>query len=263
MRTHRAAVICFAVGLLGLGVLALVYGDFAEEWQTIPASFPGRTGLAYASGVVMVLGGVGLLFERTIALSVRMLFPFLVVGFLLQLPALVVAPLVEVNWEQGGELAVLLCGGWVLFATLGESRRFAFATGANGFRMARILFGLWLLPIGVSHFAYLTITVGLVPSWLPFRTGWAYLTGAGHIAAGLGVLFSVLPRLAATMETGMLAGFTVLVWIPKIVATPTDHGVWSEFIVSWTITAAAWLVAESIPWERTRESRSPQPVIAA
>jgi uncharacterized membrane protein len=235
MRTKRAAVVCFATGLIGLGILALVSGDFAEEWQTIPASFPGRTALAYASGIVMLLGGIGLLFKRTAALSIRVLFPLLIIGFVLEVPPLVVAPLVEVNWESAGELAILLGGGWVLFAT-----------GERGLRMARILFGLWLLPIGLSHFAYLAHTVELVPPWLPYRTGWAYLTGAAHFAAGLGVLFSVVPRLAATLETGMLGAFTLLVWVPRLVAAPTDRSVWSEFIVSWSITGAAWLVADSI-----------------
>jgi uncharacterized membrane protein len=197
----------------------------------------------------MVLGGIGLLLARTTALSVRILLPFLILGFLVQAPTLVMPPFVEVNWESIGEIAVLVSGMWVLFATrsgLGEGSRFAFATGERGLRIARIIFGLWLLPIGISHFAYLQNTVSLVPAWLPFRRGWAYLGGAGHFAAGLGVLFSVVPRLAAAMEAGMLAVFTVLVWLPKIVATPMGgRGLWTEFVVSWTITAAAWLVADS------------------
>lgn len=242
----------FATGMIGLGILALVYGDFAEVGQPIAAWVRGRTGLAYASGIIMLVGGIGLLFRRTTAVSVRILFPYLLVGLLLQVPALVTAPLVEVNWEQAGELAVLLAGGWVLFATrsgVGQGSRLAAVTGENGMRIGRILFAVALLPIGLSHFAYLENTVGLVPAWLPFRTGWAYLTGAGHLAAGLGVLFSVVPRLAATMEAGMLAVFTLLVWVPRIVAAPTTRGIWTELVVSWAITAAAWVVADSIATE--------------
>lgn len=248
-RSSQALLIFFAIGMIGLGILALVYGDFAEVWQPVAAWVPGRTGLAYASGIVMLLGGIGLLLRRATASSVRILFPFLIVGFLLQVPALAMAPLVEVNWEAAGELAVLLSGGWVLFATrsgLGEGSPLAFATGEHGIRIARILFAVALLPIGLSHFVYLKDTVGLVPAWLPFRTGWVYLTGAGHIAAGLGVLFSVVPRLAATMEAGMLGVFTLLVWIPRIVAAPATRTPWTEFFISWAITAGAWLVADSI-----------------
>ena len=248
-RNSQAPVILYALGFIGLGILALVFGDFVEVGQTIPAWIPGRTGLAYVSGIIMILGGAGLLRLRTTALSVRILLPFLILGFLVQAPTLVIPPFAEVNWESIGEIAMLLSGMWVLFASqsgLGAGSRFAFATGERGLRIARIIFGLFLIPIGISHFAYLENTVSLVPAWLPFRKGWAYLTGAGHIAAGLGVLFSIVPRWAAGMESAMLAVFTLMVWLPRIVAKPMGgRGLWTEFVVSWTITAAAWLVAAS------------------
>ncbi len=92
---------------------------------------------------------------------------------------------------------------------------------------------------------YADQTVGLVPSWLPERAWWAYLAGAGHIAAGLGVLFSVFPRLAATMEAGMITAFTLLVWVPEVAASPSSRLQWTATLVSWTIGAAAWVVADS------------------
>jgi hypothetical protein len=61
------------------------------------------------------------------------------------------------------------------------------------------------------------------------------------------VLLSVVPRLAAMMEAAMLAAFTILVWLPKLVAVPTNRLVLTEFFISWAITAAVWLVADSIP----------------
>ena len=93
---------------------------------------------------------------------------------------------------------------------------------------------------------YSAETAALVPAWLPARTAWAYLTGAGQIAAGLGVLFSILPRLAAGAEATMLSLFTLLVWVPAVVAKPTDRLSWTALLISWAITAAAWVVAGSI-----------------
>ena len=37
-----------AIGLLGLGVLALRYGDFAMVWQPVPEWLPARHAVAYA-----------------------------------------------------------------------------------------------------------------------------------------------------------------------------------------------------------------------
>jgi uncharacterized membrane protein len=227
----------FAAGMIGLGILALVYHDFALVWQPVPPSAPGRTLLAYASGVLMLLGGAGLLFRSTAPWSMRILFPYLMIWVLLKVPALVVAPDVEANWLGTGELTVLLTGGWVLFDRL--------ARGKNPSRLARMLFAVSLLPIGLSHLVYVKATVDLVPSWLPFRTGWAYFTGIAHMAAGVAMLLSIVPRLAATMEAAMLSLFTLLVWVPKIVATPTARLPWTAFFISWAITAAAWVVAES------------------
>jgi hypothetical protein len=85
---------------------------------------------------------------------------------------------------------VLLAGGWILFANLARLRAgspLAFLASEHGIRAARILFAVSLIPIGLSHFVYVKETAELVPAWLPYRFGWAYLTGAGQIACGLGV----------------------------------------------------------------------------
>ncbi len=51
----------FVAGLIGLGILALRFGDLALVWQPVPAWLPGRTAVACASGVLMLVIGVGLL----------------------------------------------------------------------------------------------------------------------------------------------------------------------------------------------------------
>jgi uncharacterized membrane protein len=248
-RSQQPALTIFAFGMIGLGILALVYGDFALVWQPVPLWIPGRTVLAYLSGLIMLLGGVGLLLRATVAWSVRILFPYLILWLLLKMPALLVAPRVEAVWLGFGELAVLVAGGWVLFATLAGLRRrspLTFATGANGVHLARMLFAISLIPIGLSHLVYVKETAELVPAWLPYRIGWAYLTGAGQIACGLGVLSSIFPRVAARAEAGMLSLFTLLVWVPAILVAPKTRLPWTAFFISWAIASAAWVVAQNI-----------------
>jgi uncharacterized membrane protein len=248
-RNQQPALTLFAVGMIGLGVLALIYGDFAMVWQPVAPWIPGRTMLAYASGLIMLFGGVGLLFNATVAWSIRILFPYLIVWVLLKVPALFVAPKMEAVWLGVGEISVLLSGGWVLFARLAalpEGSSLSFATGERGIRMARLLFAVSLLPIGLSHIVYVKETADLVPAWLPYREGWAYLTGAGQMASGLGVLFSIFPRVAAWAEAGMISIFTLLVWAPAILAAPKARLPWTAFFISWAIASAAWVVAQNI-----------------
>jgi uncharacterized membrane protein len=253
-RNQQPALTLFAIGMIALGILARIYGDFALVWQPVAPWIPGRTALAYASGVLMLLGGIGLLFNATVAWSIRILFPYLIIWALLKVPALFATPGVEGVWLGIGELTVLLSGGWVLFARLSglpDNSPLAFLTGERSLRIASILFAVSLIPIGLSHIVYIEGTAGLVPAWLPFRTGWAYLTGAGHIAAGLGVLFSVLPRVAALAEAGMLSVFTLLVWIPAILSAPKTRLPWTAFFISWAIASAAWAVAQNIKAKRS------------
>jgi uncharacterized membrane protein len=248
-RSQQPALTLFAVGMIGLGILALVYGDFAMVWQPVAPWIPGRTVLAYGSGVIMLLGGVGLLLEATAAWSARILFPYLIVWLLLKVPALIAAPQMEAVWLGFGELAVLMAGGWVLFATLArplEGSPLAFGTSESGIHVARMLFAVSLLPIGLSHLVYVKQTAELVPAWLPYRVGWAYVTGAGQIACGLGVLFSVLPRVAARAEAAMISLFTLLVWGPAILAAPKTRLPWTAFFISWAIASAAWVIAQNI-----------------
>jgi hypothetical protein len=46
-RTLQPALALYVIGPLGLGVLALVYHDFALDWQPVPPWVPDRTLLAY------------------------------------------------------------------------------------------------------------------------------------------------------------------------------------------------------------------------
>src|SRR5205823_751959 len=157
-----------------------------------------------------------------------------------------------------GELAVLLAGAWILFARLAELQQgspLKFLTSEKSVYWAQKFFAIWLIPIGLSHIFYVQATRDLVPAWLPYREGWAYLTGAGHIAAGLGVLFSVFPRIAAMAEAAMIGVFTILVWAPAIVAAPKTRLPWTAFFISWAIAAAAWVVAQNISAKQSSDRK--------
>jgi uncharacterized membrane protein len=246
----------FALALIGLAVLTFVYGDFTLQWQPVPAWVPDRRLLAYLSGFVLLACGGALLSTRTSAIASRAFFFYsLLWVLLLKVPKVAAAPLVEGNWLGLGEICVVLACAWAMFASQNDEPDATtprFATGDNGLRIARYLFATALLPIGLSHFVYLPQTVAFVPAWLPYRTGWAYLGGAGHIAAGLGVLFGVLPELAATLEAAMIGVFTVLVWLPAVIAHPTNRLQWTGFVISGFIAAAAWVVAASLSRARSR-----------
>jgi uncharacterized membrane protein len=245
----------FALTLIGVGITGLVSGRFASIWQSVPQAVPGRRALAYVCACVSLACGVGLLFKRAAAAASRVLFVYLLLWLLLIKGYYVISsPTVEVNYQSAGETAVLVAGAWVLyawFAAASDGQRPRFAAGAVGLRLARALYALALIAFGLSHFAYLELTAPLVPAWLPAHVFWAYFTGSAYLAAAVAILGGVFARVAAALSALQMGLFTLLVWVPLAVAGHLSAGQWSEFGVSWALTAAAWVVADSwrgTPW---------------
>jgi len=249
MRVTRLGQVILAIGTAGLGVVSLASGNFEVFWRLPPALVPWSPALAWTSGLILLAGGLGMLLPWTarIATLVTTLY---VVLWLLLLGVRTVArhPGNEIAWLSFGQNLMLVTGGWTLLGSFSRpsGRLLRSLTAERGLRVALVLYAVALPPVGLSHFVYLKLTAPLVPAWLPFHTGFAYLTGAGHIAAGLGILLGVLPRLAATAEAAMISIFTVFVWVPSIAAAPGTREPWLEFFLSAAIAGAAWVIAGSL-----------------
>jgi uncharacterized membrane protein len=226
----------FAATLIGLGFVGLLQGDFTPTLSGVPQQVPARELLAYLCAVVCLATGIGLLWQRTAAIASRTLLLFVLLWLLLfRASRIFFAPAEVVTWWAWGDTAVMTAAAWVLYGWL---------AGGSGLRTARVLYGLALIPFGIAHFIYLKQTVAVVPSWLPWHVAVAYITGGALIAAGVAVVIDLYARVAAISSAVLMGLFTLLVWVPIVARGPTAFQ-WSEFVDSWTLTAGAWVVAES------------------
>jgi uncharacterized membrane protein len=245
----RLGLVSYAVGLAAIGVLSLASGDFAFVWQPVPAWVPFHAPLAYFSGVMLVAGGLGMLVPRFAVRAGSLLTANMGLWLLLlRIPPAALNATNESMWLGCGETTVLVTGGWILVLMLraGSGRLAPIADPAPGtVRMSRFLYGVALLLIGPSHFVYWKFTAAMIPGWIPAHVPFAYLTGAGHIAAGLAIVFGVMPRLAATFEAAMITIFTVVVGVAGVLGDPHSRMQWTALFISVAMMGGAWALAGS------------------
>lgn len=248
--------VLFAAAMIALGITGLVNGDFALVWQNVPAHLPGRTMLAYVCAMIELAAGVGLLFERTLTAACRILFPYLVLWVvLLEIPDGARSPLDAGAWGGIGEIGTMLAGAWCLFAIYAgvrETRHIGPVVRSSGIRGARWLL-VFTLPMLGAEVIVDAVKAGdhVMQPWLqvlPHPMAWAILSGAGSIAACLGILFGVWPRLAATLEAAMVAVIGCIYWGPNLY---TGRTATTAFIITFLVSAGVWVVADTwrgVPW---------------
>jgi uncharacterized membrane protein len=249
MRNARLGQLLFAIGCVVLGALTVVWNGFYKEWLPFANAFSRFGSLAELCGIFLLLAGAGLLSQRTARFAAFVLTLFWLALLVAKTPALAAHPLVEGVWEDFSESLVFVAGSWTLFSL--ASPRAHSKNSSRHLTVGRLLFALALPAMGLSHFFYLHLTAPLIPAWLPAHRAFAYGTGAAHIAAGIGILFGIFPRLAATLEALMVSLFTLLVWVPIIATTYANRFNWSEICISTLISASAWAVAATLrhrPW---------------
>jgi uncharacterized membrane protein len=248
----------FAAVMIGLGILGLIKGDLTVLWEPVPKDVPAREVLVYVCALISLASGVGLLWRRTAALAAGVLLALFVLWLLLfRIPGLFTLSLVEGTWSSGKTL-VMTGAAWVLFAWFAtdlDQPRLAFTAGDKGLCIARALYALGLIPFGVAHFLYPKETAVLVPGWLPWHMGWAYITGATFIIASIAILIGVFPRLAAALSTLQMGLFGLLVWAPAVARGSLNAFQWGEVVITVALTAAGWVVTDSYrgtPWLAAR-----------
>ena len=235
----------YGLGVMALGLVCLAWGDF-DPGQPVPRGFPDRTAMAYVAAAFMFVAGAAIEWRRAAAWGAAALTAYyLLIVVLLLNGRVVLAHYAEFGAYSGAaEQLAIAAGGLIVYAS---TARIDAARAACLTRLGQQAFGACALLFGGAHFFYTNLTAPLVPKWLPPTPEfWAYVTGVGHIAAGLAILTGAQARLAAILLTAMFASFTPLVHLPMLLANPSSHMNWAENALNLALVGAAWVVADSL-----------------
>jgi uncharacterized membrane protein len=226
-----------------LGVVGLAWGDFATNWQRVQPGVPFREALAYFVAACELLSGLAIFWRRTAQAGATFLTILYTVFALLWVIRIFISPLVYDNWGNFFEEFSLVTGGAVAITLLAppESR------WAGKTALVSRFYAICVISFGVVHFIYFAGAATWVPSWLPpGQKFWVAATGTFFFMAAAALLSGVLAALAARLLTIMIFGFEVLVWVPKLLASPYDHFNWAGNAICIALGTAAWVVSDSV-----------------
>jgi uncharacterized membrane protein len=216
----------------------------ADTWQDLRHiwSLPFGKVVGACLMIAQIAGGIGVVYPRTKRLASVVLCVVYLCFSLACVPDIVAAA--NIYDKYGGSFFLffsLFCGAIALYAATETDAAKAVRFG----QVARVGLGVCTISFTLGQALLLRDTAHLVPKWIPpNQMFWAILTTIAFALAALAILINRQARLAARLLTLMLALFGVLVWIPHLIPHPQAHFNWSECVLTFLVTGAAWMVAD-------------------
>lgn len=241
MKTAPYGRILFGASAVIFGVIALLWHD-PYTWQSLYKilKLPFGAIVGACLMIAQIVGGAGLPFARTVRAASIVLVVVYALFSLACVPGIVAHPKAFGEYGSFFEQFSLVCGAFAAYAAATAGR---FASLG---RIARLGLGVCAVSFAVDQIAYLRLTAGLVPAWIPpNQTFWAILTTVAFALAALAIFTNIRALLALRLMTLMLVIFGAIVWIPLVVAHPDAHINWSECVLTFLIAGASWTVADA------------------
>jgi uncharacterized membrane protein len=219
----------FALGLIGLAVIGFMTNDLIvgrpPAW---PAGFNSKETFSLALNVLLVAACVAIIFQRQGAfaafLTAAIIFTF---SFLIRyIPAIVKADPKEILWNINAYKTLALIGG-SLIAGVSFLRNNSPRSGKIFLVVGTIFLSLFFIISGLAHFKFAGFIIdGFIPSYIPFHPFWTYFCGIALIAGGVGIQIYPLRKIAALLIGIMIAGWFLLLHIPRFftnIKDPSDQ----------------------------------------
>lgn len=240
--------IFYGIGLIGIGIQHFIFADFIPVMVPYwPSWIPGRPMWAYAVGAVLVAAGAAIIFGlRARSVAVMTGVAFLLLVLVEHVPRQLATNPGQLGAWTNAFKALTMCGGaWAVAGSLQEpasnlTRRFELLMP-----LGRFFLPITVVVFGIDHFIYADFVATLVPSWIPGTLFWTYFAGIALIAAGLGMILRIQPRMASLLLGIMIFLWFILLHIPRAIADPhTGKGnEWTSVFEALAFSGIAFILA--------------------
>ena len=243
----KASLYFYAVAVGGFGVIMLVVQNFLTGLLPVPAGVPLRGVLWVLTSAVFILAAAAVVlgFRRQLAL-VAIGVVFLLYLFGLHLPALFANIYNGGNWAATFEVIMLSGGAFILAAQAADDPGFGLR-GERAVRMAAVAghyaFAAALFLFAIQHIMYFDYIVSLMPVWLPFKIGWAYLVIAGYILCGVSFVIGQRVGLSALWLGIMFGLWVVILHAPRAIGKWSVESEWTSLFVALAVCGAAFSIS--------------------
>jgi uncharacterized membrane protein YphA (DoxX/SURF4 family) len=220
----KAGRIIFAIGIIGLGVLCFMSKDFIvgrPPVTTLAATMPGKVLWAYVSGSLLILCGLAVIFGFKGRLA------SIIVAILIFLFSFLLRHMYEMKEWASAYKTLALGGGALIIAasfpgTQDRSRE-GFLTNYTFVYTGCLFFSLFFIICGFAHFRFDQFIINdFIPGYIPFHPFWTYFCGACLLAAGVGLIIPPTRKWAALLSGIMIAGWFILLHVPRFVSDPNN-----------------------------------------
>src|SRR5436190_4303571 len=223
----NAGRVMFALGLIGLAVIGFTTNDFIvgrpPAW---PGDFGNKEIFSVVLNLLLVAGCIAMIFQRQGAfaalLIAAIIFTF---SFLIRyIPTIVKAQPNEILWDINAYKTLALIGGSLIIAVY-FLRTNSPRSGKIFLVIGTIFLSTFFIISGFAHFKFAGFIIdGFMPSYIPFHSFWTYFCGIALIAGGIGIQIYPLRKIAALLVGIMIAGWFLLLHIPRLFTNIKDTG---------------------------------------
>ena len=208
----------FASSFLVLGMLCIIYKDFAvgrpPEW---PAAFR-IPALGYITGAILMVCAIAILLDRYV-IQAALCMATLILLFSVSRHLFSFTD----TWINAFKSIALLGSCLIIVAAKNHSSSTHPGLHSSNLLLTGIfMLAAFLLICGYAHFKYAPFVDALIPAYIPFHSFWTYCCGICLFAGGTGLLIPVTRRSAALLSGIMIIGWFFLLHIPRFLADTSN-----------------------------------------